>query len=148
MGCGNSVNITLSYIIPSYTPCIKVLAHSRARINEQARPKNTNSVLIVTMPTTPGERSLPGVKLEESIIEKVCMQSFSNKWLPNPTAAEVLKELTTPTIFHRACHGISDPTDPSKSHLLLQKITETGLVVDGLTLSQISNVVADRKSVV
>ena len=41
-------------------------------------------------------------------------------------------------IVHFACHGSMDPEEPSNSHLLLQKSEPSGLIVDKLTVSEIS----------
>ena len=56
---------TLSQIIPSYTPTIKALSYARSCASRAARISSSEtSILIVTMPTTPEHRSLPGVDHE------------------------------------------------------------------------------------
>jgi CHAT domain-containing protein len=52
----------------------------------------------------------------------------------------VLKSIAGSDIIHFACHGSSDSTKPSDSHLLLRKSSASGPVVDRLTVSDISKV--------
>ena len=117
---------TLQYCLPSYTSTIRSLQYSRS----QQYKKNT-SMLIVTMPTTPGEGSLSGVTKEADEI-KHSLQSFSGvKTLERPTAECVLRELPGYSIAHFACHGVSSP-NPANSHLLLRKesISNDGLCTE------------------
>jgi tetratricopeptide (TPR) repeat protein len=138
----NSTENTLSHIIPSYAHSIKTLLYSRSRLRqsiEQATGKC--SVLVVKMSTTPGQLPLPGVEDEANAIRKVCTGVYSVEVLSQPTAEDVSKKLSGIDIVHFACHALSDSTDPSNSHLLLQKPGEKGFIVDRLKLSQIAGVV-------
>lgn len=138
----NSTENTLSHIVPSYAHSIKALLHSRSqalRLAEHRRVKC--SVLVVKMFKTPGQIPLPGVEDEAKAIAEACQGAYSVEVLPQPTAEDVLKKLSGIDIVHFACHGFSDPADPSNSHLLLQKPGEKGLIVDKLSLSQIAGVV-------
>lgn len=132
--CQDSEN-TLSQIIPSYTPTIKALSYARSCASRAATVnRKETSILIVTMPTTPGHGSLPGVDLEKLAIQKMTKDFCRIKALESPTVEDVLENITKFDIAHFACHGSVDPEDPSNSHLLLQK---SG-AVDKLTVSQIS----------
>ncbi|RPB27802.1 hypothetical protein L211DRAFT_778853 [Terfezia boudieri ATCC MYA-4762] len=108
---------TLQYCLPSYTSTIRALQYSRSRQQYQQKA----SMLIVTMPTTPGQGSLSATKEANEI--KQSLRGFSKldilQW---PTAELVLQALPGYSIAHFACHGISS-TNPADSHLLLLKGT-------------------------
>ena len=130
---------TLSQIIPSYTPTIKALLYARECASKVAKLKSCEtSILVVTMPTTPEHRSLPGVDHEKLAIQQMTKDSCRIKTLGSPTAARALNDMSNFDIVHFACHGLADPKDPSNSHLLLQKSRPSGPVVDELTVSDIS----------
>ncbi|OAP53733.1 hypothetical protein AYL99_12088 [Fonsecaea erecta] len=141
---GLSTENTLSHIVPSYTQSIKALLYSRSQILRSAQHnKNKCSMMVVAMPQTPGQRPLPGVDGEAKAIASVSKGVYNVEVLPQPAADGVLQKLSTTDIVHFACHAISDPFDPSKSHLLLQKPGAKGFVIDKLTLSQIAGVVTE-----
>ncbi|RKK88945.1 hypothetical protein BFJ71_g12645 [Fusarium oxysporum] len=131
----DSTENAFSRAISSYTPSIKALAHSRrrARATESVR----GSVLIATMPTTPGNAScpdLPGV-----IEEKNRLMGAINGHLPIqhqelPSVEDVVESLQNCCIAHFACHGFTDHLDPSKSGLILQSRGEQ----DRLTVHRVS----------
>ena len=106
---------TLQYCLPSYTSTIRALLYSRSRQHQQ----QDTSMLIVTMPTTPGESSLRAT--EESDRIKHSLRAFSRvETLQKPTAECVLQALSSYSNAHFACHGISS-INPADSHLLLVK---------------------------
>jgi hypothetical protein len=113
----------LQQSISSYTPSIRALDYARSLSREHSHMKepNRNPILVVTMPTTPGQLALKGVEDEWTAISSTCAGIFESTLLKHPTAARVLESLVGSEIVHFACHGLSDPTDPSQSHLLLQK---------------------------
>ncbi|CAI7599558.1 unnamed protein product [Penicillium pancosmium] len=132
----------LDKVISSYTPTIKVLANARARAAQRACIQESNnskdSLLLVTMPTTPGSSDLLGARRESEAIAKTTGQSLIVEEMEQPNAGEVLGRLRDHSgIVHFACHGYSDPNDPSLSHLLLQKQTEQGLVADKLSVTNL-----------
>ena len=130
---------TLSQMIPSYTPTIKALSYPRSCASRAATiNSNETSILIVTMPATPGHRSLPGVDQEKLAIQQMTRDFCKIKALESPTVELVLEDITGFDIAHFACHGSVDPEDPSNSHLLLQKSGPSGPVVDELTVAEIS----------
>lgn len=142
MSAGSSES-TLDQVIPSYTPTLKALAHSRRQALTRTHGRQRDekaSTLIVCMPTTPQQRSLPGVSREKIVVERACDGIALSQTLEYPTAGELLEKLRTADMIHFACHASSDPVNPSASHLMLQKITAAGLVVDRLTVSDISGV--------
>lgn len=130
---------TLSQAIPSYTPTIKALLHARSCSDNAATNRGPKaSLLVVTMPETPGYTSLPGVTKEASAIEIAVGNEFTTKLLTKPSVESVMREIGQTDIVHFACHGSSDPLNPSNSHLLLHKQTPSGAAVGELTLQHIS----------
>jgi len=76
-------------------------------------------MLIVTMPTTPGESPL-GVSEEAGQITHSLRNFSAVETLERPTAERVLQALPRYHIAHFACHGVSS-INPADSHLLLLK---------------------------
>ncbi|KAG5800538.1 hypothetical protein H9Q69_000425 [Fusarium xylarioides] len=139
----------LSRAICSYTPTIKSLLHARscaAKMSDEIEQKP--AVLIVAMPETDGKRPLPGVIKESQVIKETVGDIFTLQILQNPGAKQVLGAMKDSDIVHFACHGSSDRTNPSDSHLLLQGSASSGLPessratdrsVERLTFQQISD---------
>lgn len=131
----------LDKTISSYTPTIKMLVNARARAAQKTFDEEKDakdSLLLVTMPRTPGQTDLLGARQESQAIIKSAAEFLSIEELEQPTAEEVLRKLSDHSgIVHFACHGYSDPSDPSQSHLLLQKQSEEGVVVDKLSVASL-----------
>ena len=67
---GQDSENTLNQIIPSSTSTIKSLSYARSCASRAAiRKSNESSILVVTMPTTPKHRPLPGVDDERLAIQ-------------------------------------------------------------------------------
>ncbi len=78
---------TLSQIIPSYTPTIKALSYARSCSSKAAIINSSDtSILVVTMPSTPGHNSLPGVEKENLVIQRITSNICKIKTLKYPTA--------------------------------------------------------------
>ncbi|KAJ5741581.1 hypothetical protein N7533_010990 [Penicillium manginii] len=135
----------LQQSMSSYTPSIRALAYACSLLQEPphlVEPKD-KSILVVTMPTTPGQVDLEGVRDECFAISSACKGIFKSTLLEHPTAAHVLGNLAKSEIVHFACHGLSNPDDPSKSHLLLQSNSESGdAIPDKLTIADICDTVS------
>ncbi|ROT37123.1 hypothetical protein SODALDRAFT_279961, partial [Sodiomyces alkalinus F11] len=137
--------------ISSYAPSIKTLAHARIRADN---PKTSGSLLLVTMPTTPareGEKAppdLPGVAAEKDIMLGVTKGHLAAEHMEGPSVDDVLGALSRCSVAHFACHGSSDPVDPSQSGLILQRPRDAapdsagaaGLVQDRLSVGRMSEV--------
>ncbi|OJJ96326.1 hypothetical protein ASPACDRAFT_1883063 [Aspergillus aculeatus ATCC 16872] len=131
----------LDQVISSYTPTIKALHAVRAKAAAQQASRRVTmerpSLLIATMPETPGHGALHGVRHEAQGIIDAVGGAMDIKQLIGPSTDEVLSQLQESELVHFACHGYSDPGDPANSHLLLQRGSESGLVVDKLTVSKL-----------
>ncbi|KAL4881854.1 CHAT domain-containing protein [Aspergillus karnatakaensis] len=157
-----------AYVISSYTPSIKALGFARERavatipkpieqrglspaagdvlVSEQENKlmglqtehDKHQSLLLVTMPETPGMWNLSGVDQEQTKITDALRLAASKavgteatassttilksqpQVMRQPSAKAVLHALRSHSIVHFACHGASDLLDPSKSFLALQ----------------------------
>ena len=128
----------LDRVISSYTPTLKALRNARERATRTVcQPRENHSLLIATMPDTPGHGALPGVRHEAQTILSTVDQDMNVKELNSPSTDDVLAQLQSYELVHFACHGYSDPGDPAHSHLLLQKDSDSGPVVDKLTVSKL-----------
>lgn len=104
---------TLSQAISSYTPTIKALLHARSCFEKSAANRGPKaSLLVVTMPETPGHTSLPGVTQEASAIETAVGDMFTVNHLMQPSVESVIGEIGRSDIVHFACHGLSDQVIP------------------------------------
>lgn len=75
-------------------------------------------LLLVTMPSTPGQEDLPGVTREAKTISDT-MSGSTVKALVKPEVKTVVDELPSYDIVHFACHGYTDPMSPLRSGLPL-----------------------------
>ncbi|KAH7186862.1 CHAT domain-containing protein [Fusarium oxysporum] len=105
-----SIANTISRVISSYTPTIKALGHARARTPPGS---DMQSVLLVTMPETPGLRNLPGVTDEEADIMDVLKRSHFEILLRQPNAHTVL-EAQRNTGTAQCAYGDTDTLDVVK----------------------------------
>lgn len=136
--------------ISSYTTTIKALKYTRDMSLKMQRSQGGKpSLLLVTMPTTPGQRPLPGVEDEEEAVRDSVDNEARIVSLKHPSAREVLDKIGECNIAHFACHGVSDAADPSESHILLQGKEQSGDFVhcaDKLKVSAILDVVSQEKA--
>jgi ankyrin repeat protein len=106
---------TMSHVISSYAPNLKVLKYSRQKSLHCTQSLNP-SVMLAAMPKTEGLRELT-IEPEITIIETTFPGTQVRRF---PSEETVLQGLQSCNIGHFVCHGRSDPTDPSRSALLLQ----------------------------
>ncbi|MGV9558765.1 CHAT domain-containing protein [Streptomyces sp. NPDC003522] len=135
----------LDRVVSSYTPTIRALRHARQRAGAAGAPSGsaTASALVVAMPTTPG---LPAHKNLDGVWEEVAAirSAWPDAEVLVEAAADVTGSGTPPTrdtllarlphhpVVHFACHGASDPLDPSQSGLLLHDHDQGRLTVAAL----------------
>lgn len=137
-----STRNTISRVISSYIPTIKSLSYAREReLGLLHSPESR--LLLVTMPTTPNHRPLKNAIREVEEIERVVNARAIVTRMDSPSAANVLHELPSFNAIHFACHGVSDASNPSNSHLLLRGVQDSDLMpasVDRLSALAISNI--------
>ncbi|KAF7184203.1 hypothetical protein CNMCM7691_004828 [Aspergillus felis] len=153
-------DIAFNYVISSYTPTIKALRYVRQRSDSGQKPPQNQkigsdlvrvrpSLLAVTMEETPGMTKLPGVKDERLAILEILQGNCEVNSFPDQTPSRVLAHLKESSIVHFACHGCSDPVDPSQSYLALE-FEDSGQAHDKnhqhgkLTLQQIAEARLDQ----
>lgn len=136
-------------VVSSYTPTISALAHARTRTAVASATADRS--LIVAMPTTPGLPDggrLYGAPAETALLRSRLPQPvlLTGAAVPDSTPADqmatkpaVLAQLPGCSIVHFACHGYTDPSDPSASRLLLQDHVD-----DPLTVASLAPVALDR----
>jgi tetratricopeptide (TPR) repeat protein len=122
----------LDRVVSSYTPTIGALRYAR-------RPRRSppDTALIVAMPRTP---DVPGrlafVPEEARIVGRHIPAAVEPA---TPTTADVLRRLPEHAVVHFACHGISDPANPSRSRLLLHDHATSPLTVASLAAVHLEN---------
>ncbi|MFF8772144.1 CHAT domain-containing protein [Kitasatospora sp. NPDC015120] len=101
-------------VISSYSPTVRALAYARARA---ADPSPPGRLLAVTQPDTAGARPLHGARREAAKLAKLL--PFDLITGADATTPRILQELPQYSYVHFACHGVSDPDDPSHAQLLV-----------------------------
>jgi hypothetical protein len=134
---GDFSRTVLDRVVSSYSPSVKALLYARrnkAHILNSLSEPTIGKFVLACMEKTPGlpHGNLPSVKTEIQELGKIFDRypaSSSSVVLETPERSEVLKELRNCRVFHFAGHGRSDPTDPSKSSLLVSDWQQTPLTV-------------------
>jgi CHAT domain-containing protein len=128
---------TFAHVTSSYTPPMRALEFAQSRAKQMAQTLAVHSsMLIVTMPTTPDRPNgkvwpkLPQTVEEKDSILNSIGGRFAVVSLEHPSTAEVLKILKQSSIAHFACHGVSDPINPSESGLVLQRRVGSSTVAE------------------
>lgn len=109
-------------VVSSYTPTVRALSHARAQRARQTASSPSGPrpprVLAVAMPYTPDASELEGAQREYEHLEQR-FPEFEGLVGEDATREAVLSRLATHPWAHFACHAGADPTDPSRSHLLV-----------------------------
>lgn len=114
----------LDLVVSSYTPTVRALAYARHRA---AARRPDGALLAVVVPDAPGTRTLGGVRRE--VRELSALLPAEVVAGPRATFANVLRALPAYPYVHFACHGVSDPDDPSHARLLVHDHLEHPLTV-------------------
>ncbi|MGW4877276.1 CHAT domain-containing protein [Streptomyces sp. NPDC004262] len=111
LGRGRSV---LDRVASSYTPSIRALRHAR---QASAAGRTDGPFLAVRRPT--GADGQDGASVAEVAAMARTLSGLRTVQGADATVGRVLTELSSAAAVHFACHGLSDPEDPSRSHLEL-----------------------------
>jgi tetratricopeptide (TPR) repeat protein len=125
----NSTRTVLDRVISSYASTGKSLACAWEKYS-RATTSLPQKILLVAMPQTPGQQSLPYVKVEIESLNS--MLHSSPTILSNPTSQDVLDAMPHHHVLHLSCHGVSEK-DPSQSKLLLSDWKTNPLTVAKIT---------------
>ncbi|MEV6880380.1 CHAT domain-containing protein [Streptomyces sp. NPDC051135] len=104
----------LDRVIPSYTPTVGALRYARARA---AAPRPHGPMLAVALPETPGARPLGGARREVEVLRGLLPTEVLYE--EQATFERVMDALPRHPCVHFACHGVSEPGDPSNGRLLV-----------------------------
>lgn len=121
---GDPTRTVLDLAVSSYTPTVRALAYARARV---AGPPPAGRLLAVVVPDAPGARRLGGVRRE--VRELSALLPTEVVAGGRATFAGVLAALPAHPYVHFACHGVSEPDDPSRARLLVHDHQEHPLTV-------------------
>ena len=122
------------FVVSSYTPSLSILARSA---NHDTVISRELRLLAVRQPPSDGQQPLRGVVTELEYIKEVIKNSACITLLESSvgTVEEVLGLMKEVDWVHFACHGIQDPTGPTKSGLCLANKRRLK-VSDMITLSR------------
>jgi hypothetical protein len=103
-------------VVSSYTPTLRALMEARARQTADVPA----SMLVVALPETPGQPSLPNVDREVVLLRELLPAGRRTVLRSgDATVAAVLAELPRHRWAHFSCHGYQLLDDPSNGGLLL-----------------------------
>lgn len=121
---GEAERTVMDRVVSSFTPTVRALRHARRAVPAASGPPTTS--LITVMAGTPGATDLPYARQEA---ERVAARLPRPVLLTEASTADVLGLLPDCAVAHFACHGVSDPADPSRSRLLLRDHPDSPLTV-------------------
>jgi hypothetical protein len=128
-------------VVSSIIPTVRALLE--ARQPSRLTYDGTNGgqrVLVVAMPTTPGQSDLPGAAAEAALLTDLMPGQVDVLGLPSTPPAThdtVTAALSGHSWVHYSCHGVSDLRDPSASHLLLADYRSRPLTVLDLSRARL-----------
>ncbi|MER6397125.1 CHAT domain-containing protein [Kitasatospora sp. NPDC001603] len=146
---GGRPRTVLDRVVSSYTPTVRALAYARTRetgpeptgpsVGEAAvggpsaggsapgDPPAADGLLAVALPETPGARPLTGARREVELLRGLLPTELLIG--EEATLARVLEALPRHSHVHFACHGVSEPRDPSNARLLVHDHRTAALTV-------------------
>jgi hypothetical protein len=104
-------------VVSSYTPTVRSLLRARRRTAAGA-PRRRPAPLVVSLAQTPGGAPLPGAAPEAALVAELFPGGL---WLDaeHASVAQVRRALYRHSWVHFSCHGVTDPSSPSNSGLIL-----------------------------
>ena len=114
-----SCNTVLDRVISSYSSSIRALIQSHQRRSRVKVAPEVNKAILVGMEMTPDQDHLRYVPEEIAKLSRLCRSMQLDVTIPSARQDNVLSTLRDCRIFHFAGHGLTHPSDPSKSSLLL-----------------------------
>ena len=127
-----SSNTVIDRAMSSYSSSVKAILHGQRHHTKPMRTPSPEKVTLVAMPTTPERTNLRFVTKEVNGLAELYNSKISQVTKPLPHKKQILDALKNCKIFHFAGHGSTDPSDPSKSFLLLADWETEPLTVTSL----------------
>ncbi|MFC8916917.1 CHAT domain-containing protein [Streptomyces sp. NPDC057116] len=127
-GTGSAPRTVLDRVVSSYTPTVGALRYARARA---AAPRPAGRPLAVALPDTPGARPLGGAHREVEVLRGLLPTEVLHG--EQATFDRVMDALPRHSCVHFACHGVSEPADPSNGRLLVHDHTTRPLTVRAIS---------------
>lgn len=123
----DSTETVLDRVMSSYSLSIKTLIYAR----RHGAPESLGAgrILLCSMPNTPSQRTLPFALKETNLVKGLCPSLQLSAIEPPRNKEAILEHLRTSDMFHFAGHGLSNPTKPLQSYLLLDDWSQDPLTV-------------------
>ncbi|CAM5653603.1 CHAT domain-containing protein [Streptomyces violaceorubidus] len=118
----------LDRVVSSYTPTVAALRYARTRA---AAPRPHGPVLAVALPATPGARPLGGARREVEVLRGLLPTEVLSE--ERATFDRVMDALPRHSCVHFACHGVSEPAEPSNGRLLVHDHATRPLTVRAIS---------------
>ncbi len=118
----------LDRVVSSYTPTVAALRYARIRADA---PRPDGRLLAVALPRTPGARPLGGARREVEVLRGLVPTDVL--YGEEATFERVMDALPRHPCVHFACHGVSEPDDPSNGRLLVYDHPDRPLTVRAIS---------------
>ncbi|MCJ1452098.1 hypothetical protein MMC28_002439 [Mycoblastus sanguinarius] len=142
---GRIPSSVMDNVVSSYTPTLRALKYSRARLDQLIQRASNSSALgkamLVAMQDTPDRQKLKNA-VPEVVLVRAILEPYIKSTLllsPKVTRKDVIQNLRKCTIAHLACHGEADHDDPLRSKLLFQDWGPKALRVGFLMRMEMAN---------
>ncbi|KAL1871893.1 hypothetical protein Daus18300_004527 [Diaporthe australafricana] len=122
----------LDRVISSYASSVKSILYDRKRGFRHATGNARGNAVLISMSKTPGHAQLRFTAPEIAVVKRICPSLNLNAVIPTLHKDDVLRHLSMCETFHFAGHGMSDPSEPSKSSLYLEDWQSNPLTVGDL----------------
>ncbi|KAG6364092.1 hypothetical protein INS49_005690 [Diaporthe citri] len=122
----------LDRVISSYASSVKSILYDRKRGFRHAAGNTQGNAVLISMSKTPGHSELQFTAPEIAEVMRICPSLNLNAVTPVLCKDDVLGHLKLCETFHFAGHGMSDPSEPSKSSLYLDDWQSNPLTVGDL----------------